>query len=32
MNTLKLSGLEILEKFKEGAFPHPTMATTIPKG
>jgi uncharacterized protein (TIGR00369 family) len=30
MNTLKLSGLEILEKFKDGDFPHPTMATTIP--
>lgn len=30
MGTLKLSGLEILEKFKDGAFPCPAMATTIP--
>lgn len=30
MNTQKLSGLEMLEKFKEGVIPHPTMATTIP--
>ena len=30
MSTLKLSDLEILEKFKDGASPPPTMATTIP--
>jgi len=30
MHTEKMSGLEILEKFKDGVFPHPTMATTIP--
>jgi len=30
MSTLKLSGLEVLEKLKDGAFPPPTMATTIP--
>ena len=30
MNTQHLSGLEILEKLKEGIFPEPTMAVTIP--
>ncbi len=30
MNTKQLSGLEMLEKFKDGFFPEPTMALTIP--
>jgi len=30
MDTQKMSGFETLEKFKDGVFPHPTMATTIP--
>ena len=30
MNIQQLSGLETLEKFKDGVFPHPTMAITIP--
>ena len=30
MDKQPLSGLEILEKFKDGIFPVPTMAVTIP--
>lgn len=30
MNTQELSGLEIMEKLKDGIFPAPTMAVTIP--
>jgi len=30
MHTQKMNGLEMLEKFRDGVFPHPTMATTIP--
>jgi uncharacterized protein (TIGR00369 family) len=30
MDKQQLSGLEILEKFKDGIFPGPTMAVTIP--
>jgi len=30
MQTQKLSGLEFLKKLREGFFPRPTMATTIP--
>jgi len=30
MDKQPLSGLEILEKFKDGIFPDPTMAVTIP--
>jgi hypothetical protein len=30
IHTQKMSGLEILEKFKAGVFPHPIMATTLP--
>ena len=30
MNAKQMSGLQILEKFRDGIFPHPTMATTIP--
>ena len=31
MDKQQLSGLEILEKFKDGIFPAPTMAVTIPR-
>lgn len=30
MDKDKMSGLETLQKLKDGVFPHPTMATTIP--
>jgi hypothetical protein len=30
MPTPKLNGLELLKRVKDGIFPHPTMAATIP--